>query len=493
MKKRLVVILAVMVLLALPFTVASAQFANPWVTSYMLQNLGTGKATVVISYFDQSGNQVQGADKALTIDQNSSATVVQYTDDPNLPPGRYSAVVSSDQEIAAVVNQQTAPGGLSYMNSQPPFGSYSGATAGGSPLSAPEILYNWFGYYSQVYIQNTSGSPAHVTITFIPGLAGASGVTESATIAPSATYMADQKNKSALAAPGGQYAGRFSGSAVITSDQPVVAIVNELNDSQVKLFSYNAFAHGATNVSCPSILRGHFGWYTSLAVANPDPEPSHVAHVTLTYTADTKYSLPANLAGTQVTKNFDIAGGKSVLRYDGSGNNPTMDTNLSDLTGFTRFFGDVQITSDIPVVAKVNQENTGGNAEAYNCIDAGSATTKIAVPLIQTKFFNFYTSLTIKNTSGSAGTIHITYKSDGTYSSPTNTSVTVDHPISANGQFNSWEGGSGGDVYNSGMFTKFNGSAIITSDVPIIAIVNEEKKASGADYGYSFNVQNVAP
>jgi len=487
MKKRLSILLTVAVVLLATTSLASAQFANPWVTSYMLQNLGPSSASVVVSYYQPNGTQVTAANKSLTIPTGSSVTVVQYTDDPSLPSGRYSAVVSSDQPLAALANEQTAPTGLSYMSSTPPFGSYSGQSEGAMKVIAPEIMYNWYGYYTKMYIQNAGGADANITITFNPGLGGASGVTESAVVKPNAAYEADQKNKTALGGAG----GRFNGTAVVTSDQPVVVMVNELNEGLVKLFSYNGFGAGATSVVCPSVLRGHFGWYTSIAIANPDTNP---ANVTITYKADNTFSLPAGLRGTTVVKNYTIAPGQSKLRYDGTGASPTMDTNLSDLTTFTRFFGTATITSNRPIVAKVNQESDSGNAEAYNCIDASTATTKIAVPLIQSKFYGFYTSLTVQNVSNTAGTVTITYKSDATYSSPPSTTYVKAHPISANGQFNVWEGGSSGDLYSSGMFTRFNGSAIIESTVPVVAIVNEEKGGvSGQDYGYSFNVVNITP
>lgn len=491
MKKRVFSILAVVIVLAFTSSLASAQFANPWVTSYILQNLGTGLATVQVSYYQSNGTHVTAADKNLTVPLGSSVTVVQYTDDPSLPSGRYSAVVSSDQPIAAIANEQTAPTGLSYMNSTPPFGSYSGQGEGATSVILPEIMYNWYNYYTQMYIQNAGSTDANVTIAFYPGLGGASGVTENAVIKPYASYMADQKTKAALGAPSGTFAGRFNGSAVVTSNQPVVVIVNELNEPAIKLFSYNGFGSGATSVVCPSILRGHYGWYTSLSIANPSLV--NPANVTVTYQADNAYSLPVGLRGTTVVKDFTIDPGKSKLRYDGTGAAPTMDTTLSDLTTFTRFFGTVKITSTQPIVAKVNQENDGGNAESYNCIPTASATKKIAVPLIQAKYYGFYTSLTIQNIDNAAGTLTITYKSDGTYSLPTNTTYQKTVPIGALGQVNSWEGGAGGHVFDSGSFTRFNGSAIIESTVNVVAIVNEEKAGTGKDYGYSFNVVNVTP
>jgi len=490
MKKTMSIIIILLLVLALAPS-SSAQYTYPWYTSYMIQNLDTsGQANVVVAYYDPNGNHIAGADKSLTIPAGGQVTVVQYTDDSSLS-GRYSAVVSSDRPVAVIVNQQTAPPGLTYMASTPPFASYTGFESGSDQIILPEVMYNWYGYYTEFFVQNVGNGPANVQVTYYPGLGGASGVTQTATIAQYASYHFSQKNLTALGAPSGAYAGRFIGSAVITSTQPIVAVVNEHNEGAKKLFTYNSFSTGATDLVAPSILRAHYGWYTSLSIANPSL--SQTATVTITYYADTQYSLPATLRGTTVERTFTIPPGKALTRYDGTGANPTMDPNLSDLTSFTRFFGTARIQSNIPVVAKVNQENDGGNAEAYNCIDASTASKKVVVPLIQADFYGFYTSLTIQNMSYSTGTITITYKSDGTYSLPTNTSIQVIRSISPLGQYNSWEGGisTTGDVHNSGVFTRFNGSAVIESNVPIVAIVNEEKRGSGADYGYSFNTINI--
>ena len=492
MKRKLVASVVAFLLLLGLTPLALAQYAYPWYTSYMIQNLDTSnQANVVVTYYDSDGNPVAGADQSLTIPAGGQVTVVQYTDDPLLD-GIYSAVVSSDRPVAVIVNQQTAPPGLSYMGSTPPFASYTGFESGSTQVTLPEIMYNWYGYYTEFFVQNVGSGSANVEVAFHPGLAGASGVTDNASIPQYASHLFSQKNMSSLGAPSGTYAGRFIGSAVITSTQPIVAVVNEHNESAQKLFTYNGFSSGATDLVSPSILRGHYGWYTSLSIANPSL--SETASITITYYADTQYSLPETLRGTTVIKTFTIDPGKALTRYDGTGASPTMDSSLSDLTNFTRFFGTVRIQSNIPVVAKVNQENDSGNAEAYNCIDASTASKKVVVPLIQADFYGFYTSLTIQNMVDSAGTITITYTSDGSYSSPTNTSIKVGRSIPANGQYNSWEGGisTTGDVHNSGVFVRFNGSAVIESDVPIVAIVNEEKHGTGADYGYSFNAINVS-
>jgi len=492
--KKIVALPIVLLLIAGLAPMMSAQYDYPWYTSYMIQNLDTSnQANVVVSYYDSNGNRVTGADKSFRIPPGGQVTVVQYTDDPLLN-GMYSAVVSADRPVAVIVNQQTAPPGREVMVSTPPFASYTGFEAGSTQVTLPEIMYNWYGYYTEFFVQNVGSGPANVSVTYYPGLAGASGVTENVNIPQYASHRFSQKNMSSLGATSGPHIGRFIGAAVITSTQPIVAVVNEHNEGARKLFTYNGFPSGATDLVCPSILRGHYRWYTSLSIANPDL--SQPATVTITYYADTQYSLPETLRGTTVVKTFTIDPGKALTRYDGTGASPTMDANLSDLTNFIRFFGTARIQSNIPVVAKVNQESDDGNAEAYNCIDASMASRKVVVPLIQANFYGFYTSLTIQNMADSSGTITITYTSDSTYSNPTNTSIQVVRSISARGQYNSWEGGinTTGDVYNSGIFTRFNGSAVIESTVPIVAIVNEEKHCTSRpcyDLGYSFNTINV--
>ena len=148
MNKRLVISLLVLVLLLVAIPTVLAQYTYPWYTSYMIQNLSTTEeANVVVTYYDSSGVAVSGADQTLTIAAGGQSTVVQYTDDPNLD-GVYSAVVSSDQPVAVIVNQQTAPTGLGYMSSTPPFASYTGFDEGSTQVTLPEIMHNWYGYYT---------------------------------------------------------------------------------------------------------------------------------------------------------------------------------------------------------------------------------------------------------------------------------------------------------------------------------------------------------
>lgn len=380
---------------------------------------------------------------------------------------------------------------------------------GADEVILPSIMHNWYGYHTEFFVQNVGSGPASVNITFIPGVmegetSGASGVTDSATIPQFASKNFSQLGLTALGAPSGAFEDRFLGSAVVTSNEPIVVVANQHQVADHKLFTYNGFAGGADSVAAPTYMRGHYGYYASLTIANPSATAD--AEVTITYTADEEYSAPESLQGVAVVAGpFTIAPGTALVRYDG----PTASDDQSDLdddpNAFSRFFGTVRVDSDIPVVVMVNQEATsaaGAQAGSYNGVPLSEASTKVSAPLIQADFYGYYTSLTIQNTTGDPANITIEYTSDGTYSAVKNTTKSYEHTIPPYGLVNIYEGRKGGlesgDInsdldWRDGTNWRFMGSAIITSDKAIIAYVNEEKDVDSMDSMYTFNAVNLTP
>jgi len=500
MKKNAVIILILLSLVVVP--TALAQYSEgSWYTSYNMQNLGSNQADVSVTYYKPDGTAIAGP--SWKIDPFGSVVWTQW-EDTSLPAGQYSAVIESTEEIAVTTNQQLLPTGATGFTPIAPFSSYSGASAGSTQVTLPSIMHNWFGYYTEFYVQNVGSGDAHVNITYYPGemdgaTSGATGQTDSGTIPKFASKGFSQENMTNLAAGSGIWAGRFLGSAVVTSDQPVVVVVNQHNPGTYKLFTYNGFDVGSTSAGAPTYMKGHFGYYASLTIGNPSTTTD--ANVTIAYTADSTYSKPVSEQGKTTTVNYVIKPGTALVRYDG----PTATAGQSDLGAYTQFFGSAKVTSDIPVVIMVNLEATtqaGAQSGTYNGMAYSGATTKISVPLIQADFYGYYTSLTIQNTTSTPANIQITYTSDSTYSAQKNKSKTYNHTIPANGMVNIYEGRKGGleigDInsdafWRDGSNWKFNGSAIITSDQPIIAFVNEEKDVGGKDTMYTYNAFNLTP
>lgn len=518
--KRLNWIVSVAVLLSmLLVTVGYAQYADPWYTAYQVVNMGEAEADIVVDYYDAAGNVQSTAQKTFyDVPANGSVLVLQFSDDPNLSSGSYSAVISADQPIAAIANQQLNPASSASYNPIPPFSSYSGESSGGNQITLPAVMYNWYGYYTEIFVMNVgTGGATDVDITYIPGAigsedTGASGVTDLDNSIPLyATLAKSQESLSALGAPSGTYAGRFLGSAIITSDQPIIAVVNQHNPNAYKLMTYNGFTGGAQTIYAPSYMRGYYNYYTTLLVANPSD--SQTANVTIVYTPDT--SSPSNnepapgcTIGT-VSVDYSIPPQKSLTRYDG----PPATDEQSDLdddeTGvaYTKFYGSVKITSDIPVMAQINIEarkkrpsGADGPAQAgsYNGIADTEASSLVVAPVILSSYYKYYTTLLVQNTTSTAGTCDITYTSDGVNSTVKNHSETYTHALPASGSFTVYEGEPPGEtprgdintdpVWESGGKRRFIGSAIIDcGSIPVVAFVNEEKGIPGYDSMYTMN------
>lgn len=512
MKKLFPILSLIVAVLMVVTAFAQVSYSDPAFTSYQVVNLSqTEDADITVTYYDENGDPATYSPFFPGVDPNGSVTVQQSLES-DLPSGQYSAVISSNQPIAAIANQQLGVAGSG--TSIAPFSSYSGSSEGSTEVTLPVVMHNWFGYYTEVYIQNAGTADAtNIQIEYAPTSVGScvtgdSGQSDSITDLPQyATTMVSQLDNTDLGAPSASgcsaFTDRFLGGATITADQPVVVVVNQY--VQDKLFTYNGFTAAGTDLVAPAYMRNWFGYYASLTIANPDPDTD--AEVTVTYTPDASLA-PAVNPTAPVTGDWTVPAGETITIYDG----PSATSAQSDLVAVydqptERFFGSVTIASDIPVVAMVNQEATlslGNQAGSYNAFTTEEGSMMISVPLIQSDFYGYYTSLTIMTVDGGDAEIEITYTSDGVYSSVKNHSETYSHTVE--GFLNRYEGPSASatqsdllddPAWQSGSEGKFIGSAVIevTSGSAIVAFVNSESStapnAATRDSMYTYNAFNL--
>jgi hypothetical protein len=102
----------------------------------------------------------------------------------------------------------------------------------------------------------------------------------------------------------------FHGSATITSDQPTVAIVNEVKDGAGFATSYNAVAGGSEAADLPLVENNYNGFSTGIGIQNVGSGP---ATVTITYRDPVSGATIGH--GTTVT----IAAGEYAGVYQGPG------------------------------------------------------------------------------------------------------------------------------------------------------------------------------
>ena len=124
-----------------------------------------------------------------------------------------SAWIHSNQPIVAVVNQENSSD-----PDRPDHQSYSGFISGARAIYLPLVQQNYNGWFTGIQVQNTSETSADVRIDFYHTdgtFAGSTG----ASIASRASWVFYNEIPNGL-----------NGSAVVTADKDVVAIVNQNND-----------------------------------------------------------------------------------------------------------------------------------------------------------------------------------------------------------------------------------------------------------------------
>jgi hypothetical protein len=439
----LVIVSLLTVLIAVP---VSAQ-AITWTSGFQVQNLSeTATADILIYYYNQDGTLATATPVADSIAAMSSKTYFPI----GAPDGfNGSVVVESTEPVVAIAN--TLGNSPQYMASTESF------SAGAIEVNLPLIMKGNGGYYTWFNVQNTSGTAdAHITVEFIPASAGNAYTTPSVTIAPGAAATFSQRDVADLGT-------KFVGSAVITSDVPVVASVMQVGEIYKNMMGYNGFTVGATTVNLPLIMSNNSGFYTGFQVQNVG---TAATNVTVAY--------GANIGGT-----FNPANETATLQ-------PGASTTFLQNTGqfaTPKYVGSATITTDgQPVVAIVNQVCFTGMVvgTAYDGFDPAQATNKVSAPLIMANNSQFYTGVQIMNVGSAAVDITVTYgpNTGGAFAPAAETST-----IQPGNSYNS--------IQNGGAWgtNKYVGSLAVSSAAgsQVVMIVNEFLPLATADAFMTYN------
>ncbi len=416
--KRWFVILALALLLSIPVVVLAVTPApeGPFNTAFRVQNLGSAEATCVYEFYDASGN-VAYTSAAETIGVGDSLYV--YVPDVGVADGQYSAVVSCDQPVGAVVNFSDSDSGA----------SHNGITSNdvGTTWFAPGIYDNFYGFYSNIYVQNTTSDPISITVEIYQAGVSTPVLTQTATnVAAYAAVSFDQANQAALQ-------DNVAYSAKISADGAVAAIVNIYGEGGVddQLYSYNPFASGSTTAYAPVIMKSYYGYNTALTVQNMG---SADTVVTVTY-------------GTGDVETATVGANASHLFYT-----PSSPIPASTLTG-------AKVESDgQPIVLLINESTDKNRAASYSGFSTGSTTVR--APIVMRRYYKYNTSVTCQNVGTVTTTMTIAYGG-----------------VAGTEQVTDVAPGSTALFYqpNSTLLSdQFIGSATITADQPIICVVNED-------------------
>lgn len=443
---------------------AGAQGGRTWVSGITIQNQSLAEVAniTVIFYWDEAHGGAEAHRFSDTIDPGKSKSyyVPSATKTSGLPTGFIgSAVVSSDQPVAANVNTQVPANEGTTTGLPIRIGTSSGVLVPSPVLYFPQIMKNYWNWNSYFAVQNTSSSSASVTVQYYSS-AGALVASEVQTVSPYSTYIFRQSENASLPAT------NFVGSAKVSGTQDLAGICNFYNNQSshttAQFHSYNAFAGGQTTLNVPRVVKDYYDYTSGLSVQNVG---SSATTVTVTYYFG---------GSSYVQTSPSIAPNAAWGPYLGT---------AAPLAGVSGTGSAVIVSSGQPVVAIVNEDNRVlGYGVTYNAFLDGEETTTVLFPQVTAKYYGYCSGIQVQNVG--TGTANLTI----TYSMKDHTDVTKSGTAAPGQSYSAF-------APSEGVGSDFNGSVVVTSNQPIVGITNMSYRVDvdpryGAKYGDSFTTNN---
>lgn len=348
-----------------------------------VQNLSSSQANISIAFY-----KLRDGTPAHQVEATVPANGQQvYATLPSAVQAGFdgSAVISSDQRIAATVNIVSPDLSLSFGGE-----TYVGMTEGSQSVSVPLLFKKVAGFNTFVAVQNIGSTATNIEITYQNGKKETFN-----NLAPGASTRFDQGAVADTILPAG-----FVGAATITSSaSDIAAVVTQVGPTTMLI--YNGFAAGAENPVFPLINANNGGFITGVAIQNAGTTDTNV---TVSYTPSINPST-GRAEGTACTETLTIpAKGSKNFAVDAFAKSVTGENCANGAL----FVGSGRVTTNSanqPLVAIVNQLNSRTNkGGSYAAFDSASASNTVVYPLIQdlnTANGPFFTGIAVYN----AGTV----------------------------------------------------------------------------------------
>jgi hypothetical protein len=220
-------------------------------------------AVIQVTFYDTNGNEL------VTITNMVGAYGIWILDASTVVGSNFSgsAVVAADRDVSVVVQNRHSSMITAYDGIGPASGSVPdpGFAKAANTLRLPMIMrghdlydHEW---NTTIHIQNAGTAAANVYVVFYRQN-GSWKDTDYYTIQPGASINLNQAND-------GELGSSFIGSArVYSPNQPVAAIVNEVNTYSDRGMAYNAFSLGARDAYLPLSFRNCWGINSDIPMQN---------------------------------------------------------------------------------------------------------------------------------------------------------------------------------------------------------------------------------
>lgn len=469
LKMWIVVALAVAALLLMAASLGAQ--GGTWVSGVTVQNLSaTSVANITITFYNQDGSEAHTL-PTTTISAGGQKTWYLPTQVPGLADGFIgSAVVSSDQPIAAIVNTQVPTTGTGTTDNPNRVGTSTGVldTKVGPKAYVTQIMKDYYGWNSYLAVQNAGASNTTVTVHYYDDT-GTEVDTDTHAISANGSYVFRQ--------PDTALPSNFVGSAVIDGGGQNIAVVcnfyNTATDHTTAQFhSYNGFTSGATKLYVPRLVKDYYDYQSGLKVQN------------ISETSSTTITVTYHFGGsTYVQTSSTIGPGQAWGPYLGS------EGQVPELAGVSGSGSAViESTGGVHIVATINEDNRvdpPGRGITYNAFLDGEQTSTVSFPQVTAEYYGYSSGVQIQNVGTASADLTVTYSGQAPFA------YTGLAPGESWSQFApnapGMTAGHGNDDYN--------GSVTVTSTQAIVGIANLSFRQDvdaryGMNYGDSFAAYN---
>jgi hypothetical protein len=377
MKKfRVIALVAVVAMLFGLVGTAAAQLGQTDISSFTVQNIDSTNATVTITFVAENGTQTTpnplngGKANPFTLTPGESFEVyVPGIPSSQLPNGRYSVVIASTAQVVGIANL-VGQGTVNFN------GSYSGFSAGGTSFYLPSAVFNYYGWYSLISVQNVGAAPANVTLT----ITCANGTTGTMTASNIPLFSSHHFDLETTTPSGFTGSTQCNGSASITSNQPVVVVDNQTAPAGGNTQSFSGVMTGYSKLYAPALYQNYYGWNASLNIRKLG-----TGNTTVTVTYSDSGSSTCNLTDAQ----------PGCLLYMPS---------VHPATGY--FGATIQASPSMELIAVTNAAN-GSQAQTYNAVGTGTGT--VGIPSVMKSYYGWNTSFTCQNVGTVATALNVKY------------------------------------------------------------------------------------
>ena len=392
-KAKIVTIVMALVLIFAMVTPASAQLGDTNSSTFTVQNISTQTATVSVMFVSETGvsytptqldgNTPTGFPNPFQLASGASRQIiVAQIPAGQLPPNRYSVVISSDVQVAAVA-------GLAGDGTRRFSGGYSGFASGSSTVYLATTAFNYSGWYSMISVQNVGSAPANVTVT-ITCSDGLVGTLSRNGIPAMASYTWALKNTT----PSGfnSVTTHCIGSSVVTANQNIVAVNVQNVPAGGQTNSFEGSSSGHSKVYVSNLSKDFSGWNSALNIRK-------------------------------------LGSGNTTVTIDYSDAEPNDTCNLTDavpscqlyIPSFHtipgRFSATITASPAMQLLAVVGTSHTSGLSGAVVGVGGGSAS--VAIPNVAKYYFNWRSAVNCQNVGTTPTTLNFSYQGYPPYNHPT--------------------------------------------------------------------------